>query len=99
MHSATQSPESEANAQGLKIIGFSPCAGWYWIANGGRTALPLAGWATTSNGDVFGMVSRGANDNGVPHLSPPPSGATGGRYVQEQQLPEAARQELKRPSI
>lgn len=83
----------------MKFVNFSSCTGWYWITNGGKTAMPVAGWAVTDTGDVVGMIASGVQDSTAPKLNPPAGGYAGGRYVQEQQLPEAARQELKRPSF
>lgn len=87
----------------MKFVSFSACTGWYWIANGGKLAVPVAGWAVTDIGDVVGMIastnatSMAEGGFTTPKLAPPAAGV--GRYVQEQQLNEAARNELKRPAL
>lgn len=84
----------------MKFVSFSACTGWYWVAMGGKHATPVAGWAVTESGEVVGLIASGAHGEGTtPKLTPPTGGHSGGRYVQEQQLNEAARNELKRPSM
>ncbi|UXL41021.1 hypothetical protein N7D90_24490 (plasmid) [Pseudomonas fragi] len=84
----------------MKFVSFSACTGWYWISSGGKTAMPVAGWAVTDTGDVVGMIVSNATSvqgtYSTPALSPP--GGIGS-YVQEQQLNETARATLKRPSM
>lgn len=84
----------------MKFVSFSACTGWYWVTMGGKHTTPVAGWAVTESGEVVGMVATGVQSDGTtPKLNPPTGGYGGGRYVQEQQLNEAARAELKRPVI
>lgn len=83
----------------MKFVSFSACTGWYWVTSGGKTAMPVAGWAVTDTGDVVGMIVSGVQDGGAPKLNPPAGNSLGGSYVQEQQLNETARATLKRPSM
>lgn len=85
---------TENQATNQKIVQLIPCTGWYYVVTNNRVnpyAHPVAAWALLENGEVVGMIPKGAEKPGYPSLVAAIDKGAGGIYVQEENLSDTDR--------